>query len=170
MTLQRFCQRKRKGCPAHAGYKKPKQVFSPEKENDLTHYILKASRIYYGLSPREVRQLAYQYAIANNLRIPPSWSDNECARADWFSAFLKRNPTLSIRSPQATSLSRATSFNRTNVNAFFDNLSTVMNKYGFECSDIFNLDETGLTTVQNPSKMLKERSRLEAWHLKNAEL
>lgn len=53
---------------------------------------------------------------------------------DWFSSFMMRNPELSIRAAQATSLSRATSFNRTNVDAFYDNLDKVMDRDSFELS------------------------------------
>ncbi len=65
------------------------------------------------------------------------------AGKDWLTSFLERNNTLSIRRPQATSMSRSTSFNKTNVTAFYNNLQTVLARYLFEAKDIWNVDETG---------------------------
>ncbi|CAL8250441.1 unnamed protein product [Arctogadus glacialis] len=52
----------------------------------------------------------------------------------------------------ATSLSRATSFNKTNVEFFFSRLGVAIEKSCFDGSDIWNMDETGVTTVQAPSR------------------
>jgi len=64
------------------------------------------------------------------------------------SAFLKKNPTLSIRQLEATSISRAMIFNPANVKLFMDKYESVMLKHKFEAQHIYNLDETGITTVQ----------------------
>ena len=47
-----------------------------------------------------------------------------------------------------------TSFNRTNVNLFYNNLESLYTRFHFEPHNIWNVDETGLTTVQKPSKIL----------------
>ena len=64
---------------------------------------------------------------------------------------------MAIRSPEATSFGRVTAFNRPVVDKFFDNLANVMDKYTFSPSDIYNTDETGCTTVQNPAAVVTEK-------------
>lgn len=94
----------------------------------LKDYIIKSSKLNYGLSRKGVCKLAYEFAAANNNKFPPTWDINRRAGIDWFRGFMDRHLTLSLREPQATSLSRAISFNSTNVNAYFTNLKIVLEK------------------------------------------
>ncbi|XP_065639620.1 uncharacterized protein LOC136072345 [Hydra vulgaris] len=73
---------------------------------------------------------------------------NLTAGEDWLYGFMNRFKNLSLRRPEATSLSRATSFNKTNVAEFFKNLEEIFRKYNFNPNDIYNADETGCCTVQ----------------------
>jgi len=130
----------------NVGYNNGRKVFSQEHETLLTNYVKQASDIYYGLTPKELKKFAYQYAISNNLQVPANWADNKMAGPDWYTSFIKRNNSLSLRSPEATSLSRATSFNKTNVAQFFSNLKTVYDRLKLEPPDIWNVDETGITS------------------------
>ena len=68
--------------------------------------------------------------------------------------FHKKKHNISYRTPEATSLARETGFNRYTVNKFFDNLASVMDRYKFILNRIFNVDETGVTTVQSPKQVL----------------
>ena len=61
----------------------------------------------------------------------------------WLTRFLKRNE-LAVRVAQATSLARATGFNKYTVGKFFTKLGEIMDKYQFAAKDIYNFDESGI--------------------------
>lgn len=158
MTLYRFVKKLKSGENATVGYKKVRLVFSEEQEKQIVEYLLKCASIFFGLLPDEVRKLAYECAMKFDVpNIPQSWHKNKTAGPDWLAGFLKRNPELSIRTPESTSASRATSFNKHNVSEFFTKLSTVLDTYKFPPSRIYNLDETGVTTVLKPRKIVTKK-------------
>ena len=66
------------------------------------------------------------------------------AGKDWFTSFMERSGSLSLRRPEATSQQRLSSFNQTNVNLFHQNLKTVLDRHQFQAKDIWNIDETGI--------------------------
>jgi hypothetical protein len=72
---------------------------------------------------KQARQLAFEFSTTINKKVPESWTKNEAAGYEWLHGFMSRNPQLALRSPQPTSLSRATSFSKTNVSKFFENLT-----------------------------------------------
>ena len=131
-----------------------KKVFSSEIENDLTKYLKTSAAMFYGLTPTQIRQLVYKYAIANEIKHPVSWDENGMAGKDWFTGFMSRNDTLSIRKPESTSLARISAFNRHTVNGFFDNLEQVNNRKCFESHRVFNLDETGISSTPKMPKIV----------------
>ncbi len=63
---------------------------------------------------------------------------------------MRHHRDLSNRTPEATSMARAEGLNRITVKQFFDNLRIVLSRHDYKSEDIYNLDETGITTVQKP--------------------
>lgn len=61
------------------------------------------------------------------------------AGMDWVRGFLKRDK-ISLRKPEATSLSRLTAFNKEEVEMFYKNLDTVLNKHKFAPNRIQKLN------------------------------
>ena len=135
----------------------------------IFEYLLKASDIYFGLSPKKCRKLAYRFAKANSTEIPKSWYDKQQAGPDWLTSFLKRHRQLSLRTPESTSLARASSFNKNNVNSFFQNLKLVLNRHNFQPLDIWNIDETGVTTVRKPDRIIGRRGTKQLGAITSAE-
>ncbi|KAK3744950.1 hypothetical protein RRG08_048346 [Elysia crispata] len=88
--------------------------------------------------------------------MPRSWSEHGLAGQDWWLKFAERHQ-LTLRAPESTSLARASAFNKPVVNKFFSNLAKVMDEHKFSPNQIFNCDETGLTTVQKPKAVVAKR-------------
>jgi len=185
MTLHRYCKKVKTSMTdaernstattatlpkVASGYSKPRQVLPDPVERDLVAYLVEAAKMFFGLSPKEVRKLAYQYAVSLSLSVPDSWSKHSSAGEDWFSGFMRRHRSeVSVRTPEATSLSRASSFNRVNVSLFFDKLESLCSRYNFGPQSIYNVDETGLTTVQNPCKVVAPKGVKQIGSITSAE-
>ncbi|KAJ4438731.1 hypothetical protein ANN_14680 [Periplaneta americana] len=60
-------------------YIKNRKVFTEFEETELLEYILQALNIYFGLSSKEVRMLAYQVDVANSKEMPKSWEEEKRA-------------------------------------------------------------------------------------------
>ena len=88
-------------------------------ERSLVEYLEFSSEINFGLSGMATRKLAYEFAAKKKLRMPPRWEKTCMAGIDWLKGFMKRWPQLSLRKPQATSVARASAFNRVSGAEFF---------------------------------------------------
>ena len=171
MTLHRFIVKRRNATNAVTGYAAVSEahfVFTSKMEKDLGDHIKALADMYFGLSMEKCRELAYEFAKQNGVPVPKSWNDNRLAGKAWWLGF-KRRQNLSIRSPEATSLGRATAFNRQTVKEFYDNLALVMDTHHFTPDVIYNLDETGCTTVQKPRDIVTERGRKQVGAATSAE-
>lgn len=131
-----------------------KKILNGNDEALLVDYIKTSARLHYGLTKYQVRVLAYQYCKQNERQIPANWEREKRAGRGWLRYFIQRHRTLSLRKPEATSLARATSFNKNTVSNFFSNLKECYQRYPFRPDQIYNVDETGNSTVHVPPKLL----------------
>ena len=122
-------------------------------EKDLAIHIGYLAGMYFGLSLEKCKELAFEYAVKNNVVVPESWIRCKKAGTQWWLGFKKRQ-NLSICAPEATSIGQAFGFNEPVVKEYFNNLANVLDKHHFTADRIFNMDETGVTTVQNPKKVV----------------
>ncbi|CAM1311604.1 Uncharacterised protein r2_g2208 [Pycnogonum litorale] len=137
-------------------------------EKDIVNYVLHMETCMFGLTTNSIRSLAYQLCQRNNIPCP---FDNvkEKAGKDWLYGFMVRHPSLTLRQPEATSAARARAFNSENVGKFFD-LESLMETYKFAPQNVFNVDETGITTIPGkPSKVIAKVGRKQVGTLVSAE-
>ena len=129
------------------------------------------SRMCHGLTPEETRGLPFSYAEAKNKgNIPDPWKIRSAAGKDWLTGFLKHSETLSIIKPDATRLGRSTSLNWHTVNKFFANLKESIAKNDIQSGRIWDVDETKITTVHNPPKIVGDKKMKQLGQVTTAEL
>lgn len=135
------------------------QTFSSEMEIELCNYIKKVDNMFYGLTTQKVRELAYSFAERNGLEHRFN-KEKKMAGTEWLRLFLKRHPDLSLRAPTSTSVARAIGFNKPQCNRYFENLAKLLDTYKFPPHAIYNMDETGISTVPNKApKVISTRGK-----------
>lgn len=144
-------------------------VFTEAMELDLVNYITNMEVMLFGLTINDIRSLAYQVAQRNGLS-DAFGNDKDKVGRDWLNGFLRRHPQIALRTPEATSAARARGFNKVSVGKFFDILESAFDKHHFAPNNIYNVDETGMTTVQGKgSKILALKGRRQVGCLTSAE-
>ena len=142
--------------PAPTSLGRFRRVFDAAFDSELVQHCVEMQKRYYGLSIADLRRLAFQLAERNNIAHPFSKA-SQMAGEEWARCFLKRNSTLSLRSPEATSLARMAGFNRVQVNKFYDLLNEERAQCTYLERQIYNVDESGITTVQKPGKIIAQK-------------
>lgn len=129
-----------------------------EMENELAQHILNMESAFFGLTVTDARKLAYQFA--EKYHLPHRFNkEKEIAVKKWFARFMKEHPILSLRVPEPTSMARRKGFNKERVNEFFDKYEEILEKSKFTADKVYNVDETALSTVHKPSKVIAQKGK-----------
>ena len=107
-------------------------ALSLEVEANLRDHVIEMQRRFYGLQFKDIQRLAFDIAEHEGASHPFN-KESRMAGEDWVQGFLKRHD-LSLRSPQATSISRAVGFNKPQVQRFFYLYKECLNAYNYSPS------------------------------------
>ena len=100
-TLRRYVKKSPNEYPQNLGRYLP--VFNEKLENRLATYVVEIGKRYYGMTNLQMRHLAYEYAIRNNVH--HCFHDkSRMAGIDWIKGFLKRHTEISLLVPEMSSL------------------------------------------------------------------
>ncbi|RUS83591.1 hypothetical protein EGW08_008645 [Elysia chlorotica] len=169
VSLQRRLKKRENGGDNYnSTFSKHKKVFDGEQERELANYIHCCSERHFGLSSVEARKLAYQCAKKFTIPTPPSWDREQIAGEDWFLSFRKRHQ-FSLRKAENTSLGRAIGFNRPAVQLFYDNLAQAMSRHSYGAHQIYNVDETGVSTVPSSARVVAKTGSRSVGRIVSAE-
>ena len=152
--------------PGRARLGRYETALPTDVEDSLKEHILFMENRLFGLTNLELRRLAFSVAERSGINHP---FQNGLAGKDWLRGFLKRHPDISLRKPQGTSINRAVSFNKQNVEEFFKIYKDILEKQSFQARQIWNMDETGITTVQTPCKILAKSGKRSVGKIVSAE-
>lgn len=133
----------------------PSTVLTDDEEDQLERYLIQMSEMGFGLSREAVMHLAYTIVEKSQRKHP--FKDETAGRA-WFDGFRRRHPNLTIRQPQPLSYCRALCSNRQTVSDFFGKLGAIYGMLNLIAKPmcVLNADETNVTIVHKPGKVIAE--------------
>lgn len=146
-----------RGLNSHQRSGHPKDV-TAEMEAELVRHVLELESRFFGLTITDLRRLALQ--LAQKYKLPHSFNkEKQLAGWKWYYQFMKNHPEISLRTPESTTTARCKGFNKKVVMEFFDQYEAIIDKEKFTASQIYNVDETGLSTVHKPAKILAQKGK-----------
>ena len=146
----------------------PATILTKEEEERIVHYLIQMADMGYGLTREAVMHMVY--IIVEKCKRPHPFK-NEKAGRWWFQGFKSRHPNSTVRMPQSLAYCRALSPNKENISDFFGKLGAIYGKLNVisKPMQIFNADETGVTIVHRPGKVIAELGRHKVYTISSAE-
>jgi len=97
------------------------------------------------------------YTIVEKSKRSHPFREGSADRA-WFEGFMRRHPKLTVRSPQPLSYCRALCSNKDTITDFFGKLGAIYGRLNLisKPMQIYNCDESGVTVVFKPNKVVAE--------------
>ncbi|KAK7484845.1 hypothetical protein BaRGS_00023888 [Batillaria attramentaria] len=123
-TLKRHLDGKNKTAN---GFKKlgRNTMLTADLEQQLHDLILDMEGMFFGMTRKDLMELAFEVAEENRLPHPFN-REKRSAGKGWYYRFMKRFPDISLRQAEATSVSRASGFNKDGVSRYFDLLEKII--------------------------------------------
>ena len=146
----------------------PATVLTKSEEDEIVQYLIQMADMGYGMTREAVMHVVYLY-VEKCKRSHPF--KNEKAGRWWFQGFKARHPNLTVRMPQALSHCRALCSNKETISDFFGKLGALYGKLNLMSKpmQVYNADETGVTIVHKPSKVVAELGRRNVYCVTSAE-
>ena len=135
-----------------------KNVLSVAQEKELKKHIKGMDDAFYGLTTRDICSLVFEFCSKNKIPHPFNQVKQSAGR-DFIYNFLKRHPDISLRKPQGISINRILGCNKEDVQRYFLNLNQLLDENDFSSHQIYNCDETGITTVHKPVKVIAKKGK-----------
>ena len=133
----------------------PATVLTEVEEDTHVMYLIEMADKGYGLTRETVMELVFKIVDKTGRKNP--FQGGKAGRA-WFERFKRCHPQLSFRIPQPLSYCRAVSANQSAVNDFFGKLGSLFGRLNLISKPmlIYNCDETGISIVHKPGKVMAE--------------
>ena len=145
----------------------PETVLTKE-EDAVAKYLVTMCDMGYGLTREIVVNLAYTIAEQSGRKHPFT---GESAGRSWFEGFMRRNPSLTVRTPQPLSYSRAVCANPDTISEFFGKVGALYGKLNLfsKPMQVYNMDETGITIIHKPGKVVAQLNQRKVYYVTAAE-
>ena len=146
----------------------PATVLTEAEEEHWASYLIQMADMGFGLSRETVMCLAFRIVDATQRKHP--FKDQKAGRA-WFDGFRRCHPKLSIRSPLPLSYCRVQCAIMDTINDFFGKLGAIYGRLNLisKPMQIYNCDETGVSVVHKPGKVVAEMGRYKVYAVTSAE-
>ena len=136
----------------------PPTVLTSEEEARLAEHCVAMADMGFGLTREGV--MAMEFAIVEKTGRRHPFKSGHAGRG-WYESFMARQAILTLRTPQSLSYARAVCANKGTIDDFFAKVGAIFGRLNLiaKPSQIFNADETGVTIVHKPSKVVAHVGR-----------
>ena len=136
----------------------PSTFLTQREEELLLEYVFDMADRGFGLTVTDVRELAVR-VVAKSGRKSPFSGDK--AGWDWYKGFKARHPQLVLRKAEPMSAQRMNNSTPEVIKDYFEKLAAVLVRLDLmnKPMQIFNADESGITCVHKPGKILTQMGK-----------